>query len=1468
MTLRLSPQFAALLLSTLAEVLLAACGDGGGAGGPPDPDLHDGMNWEVPSADDAEGDPRDGAMPEDPVAEAPPEIAVPDEGSGDASGDSNEPVSCDADGAFLVTSTRDDGEGSLRDALRKALNVPGDRGPVRVLFLIPPSDPGREGPNGPWVIRLSSPLPAVTRPEVRIDAATQAACVEGRPAGVPRVALRPAQGVQVEEPLVLAAPDGFVRGLALGGFRYGILLYGTGASGNRLESLHIGVDPDGRTPRPNETGILLTGGASENRVDSCLVSGNAGPGIYLDRGSEGNRVQRCRVGTDAAGEVAVPNGVGIFLYKAARNLVGGPDGAGNLVSGNLDSGVLITNKGAEENRIEGNLIGTDASGTRMVGNDKGVVLKSLANRNVVGGAGGGRGNVISGNLEIGIYIEAAHGNRILGNYLGPDRTGTGFVRDGTLIQGNGIEFNTCAEDNVLGGLGPGEGNLISGNQVYGVVYYGNSRRNPSLGNRIGTDVHGTAALPNATGICFDCAAHDNEVTGNVLSGNLNYGMFFVTRGTEGNILRGNRIGTDAEGMAALPNDIGLVIATGASRNVVGGQAPEDANVISGNAQCGIMVTNRLTRGNRIQGNLLGTDRTGSQAVPNRYGVLLSTYAEDSELLDNVISGNREAGVILYEYAAGTVLAGNLLGTSSDGSAALGNGLGVLLDQRAHDNHVGLPGRGNVVAFSGGAGVLLQAAAGAGNSVLANEFRDNGGLPVDLYPYGPNANDPGDGDDGPNGGMNAPVLEEDPGPAGPGPRTIRGRLDTGDPAGALVEVYLGRSGPRGVPTWWSPAGITRPDASGNFRLDLEVSEGAVALAAAATGPDGSTSELSAYRSLTPRTALPVRPIPAGLPAAVGPRGHRVSPTWILAPALRDPVREPSQGGLRNPASAPDVLRVTTTRDFVPGSLREALQQTNARGGHVTIAFDIPTTDPGHDAQRGTWTIRYEDTPPSLTVGDVIIDGTTQAAARGDTNPDGPEIVLDGAGHSIEYGLSLVNAPRFTVRGLCITGFLYGIQVYGPGSRDGVIAGNVVGADARGMEANGNYVGIELLSGATGIRIGGPDPADGNLVSGNWHIGLRMSDAGGNVVQGNLVGVDRTGRKALPNYDGISVEGRSAGNLIGGSGPGEGNTASGNVAYGIDLFGAGVTGNRVEGNRIGTDPSGTLAVPNTYGILFDDRAWGNTVGGPAGAGNLISGNTAFGAYFYNNGTRDNVLRGNRIGTDAAGLRAIPNETGVHIDGATRGNVVDDNLVSGNLVAGITIFALGTDGNVLTRNRVGLDAAGGALGNGADGIRIAFGPKGNQIGGSPAEGNVIAFNGKNGVSVEGDGSTGNRISANRIHDNGHLGIDLFPEGVDPTDPGDLDEGPNRRQNAPTLSPVSCGGGLCTVSGFLDTPGPDRATVEVFAARRNGAGFLEGARYLGSARPDARGAWTMSTGGLSPGEPVTATATDANGNTSEFRQ
>jgi len=168
-------------------------------------------------------------------------------------------------------------------------------------------------------------------------------------------------------------------------------------------------------------------------------------------------------------------------------------------------------------------------------------------------------------------------------------------------------------------------------------------------------------------------------------------------------------------------------------------------------------------------------------------------------------------------------------------------------------------------------------------------------------------------------------------------------------------------------------------------------------------------------------------------------------------------------------------------------------------------------------------------------------------------------------------------------------------------------------------------------------------------------------------------------------------------------------------------------------------------------------------------------------------------------------------------------------------------------------------------------------SRIGGpGPGEGNVIAHNLGDAVAVNssaGVGPTGVRISRNAIFGNGELAINLgtalsgFPATVTPNDPGDLDTGPNNFQNFPVLISAVDNGIATTVIGTIDSPSPASATIELFSNDMlDPSGFGEGQSFAASATPSPTGSFVASLPAGLAGKYVTATATDAAGNTSEF--
>jgi parallel beta-helix repeat protein len=325
-------------------------------------------------------------------------------------------------------------------------------------------------------------------------------------------------------------------------------------------------------------------------------------------------------------------------------------------------------------------------------------------------------------------------------------------------------------------------------------------------------------------------------------------------------------------------------------------------------------------------------------------------------------------------------------------------------------------------------------------------------------------------------------------------------------------------------------------------------------------------------------------------------------------------------------------------------------------------------------------------------------------------------------------------------------------------------------------------------------------------------------------------------------------------------------------GIVLEGGG--GHIVAGNFIGLGANGASDQGNSdYGIWI--RSDGNIIGGTSAVErNVVSGNDIDGIHI--DGAADNVVQGNYIGTDAAGMNAVGNaEDGIWLAGASD-NLIGGtaagagNLLSGNQWSGIGASGLSQD-NTIQGNYIGVDAAGtGALGNQRSGVRIEDGT-GTLIGGAGAARNVIAHNALDGVAIA--SGSGHSVLENAIYANGGLGIDLDDDDVTTNDAGDGDAGTNAGMNAPVLYSVVLAGGNVTIQGEARAG----ATVRFFQADVDPSGYGEGRTFLGSVavsgatagQVDAtarRFSVTFAAGALTAADSITATATDASGNTSEF--
>jgi hypothetical protein len=570
---------------------------------------------------------------------------------------------------------------------------------------------------------------------------------------------------------------------------------------NTVAGNKIGTTPNGNFTDPNGTGVHVAGdyniiGTNGDGVGDAnegnLISGNTTNGVLVT--GKYNRIAGNLIGTDLNGSSALANGSnGVRLQdKAIFHVIGtngdgvGDADEGNLISGNLVNGIDLYDSAI--NVIAGNSIGTNIGGTSAIANGgSGITIVTDANANRIGTDGDGvsdavEGNLISGNAYHGIeIIQGSNAAVVAGNTIGTNADGTAAIPNGE----DGI--NTSSRNHRFGTDGDGqsdslEGNLISGNSGHGIDITGSfALYNTIAGNKIGTNAAGDGAIPNYIGIYVNDAfsntigtdgdgngdqAESNLISGNTLHGvNINWHAGY-------NTVAGNYIGTNAAGTAPLPNgSTGVKLSLGAERNIIGtdgdGQADEtEGNLISGNGEDGVYISGSGSDHNVVAGNAIGTNAAGDAALGNgEYGVLFSnlpknnligsdmdSIGDSAEL--NLISGNGKGGIYLRLNASQNLLVGNYIGTDSSGTAAIPNGTyGVLLDHGVNFIRV----RDNRIAYNTEDGILVEAQASSGNEFSRNEIFANGGLGIDLHPYGVTPNDLGDPDSGPNNLQNYPVL---------------------------------------------------------------------------------------------------------------------------------------------------------------------------------------------------------------------------------------------------------------------------------------------------------------------------------------------------------------------------------------------------------------------------------------------------------------------------------------------------------------------------------------------------------------------------------------------------------------------------------------------------------------------------------------------------------------------------------------
>jgi hypothetical protein len=471
------------------------------------------------------------------------------------------------------------------------------------------------------------------------------------------------------------------------------------------------------------------------------------------------------------------------------------------------------------------------------------------------------------------------------------------------------------------------------------------------------------------------------------------------------------------------------------------------------------------------------------------------------------------------------------------------------------------------------------------------------------------------------------------------------------------------------------------------------------------------------------------------------------------------------------------------------------------------------------------------------------------ANAQPGPNTITFAIPGPGvHTIQLGEAL---PTVTDEsgGLTIDGYTQ------PGSSpntDPLVSDAVIDVEVRGG-GHTNFAALTIVSAGNHVR--------GLAIYNGYHaVWLYQTGARDNVLEGNFLGTNSAGTfRAVETWDyghGVYVSGGASHNQIGVPTIEGRNVISGNSYLGVRIDHTHSDLNMVRNNLFGLAPLGNRSIPNKMGIDIQWGASSSIVGGlnPLER-NVFSGHSYTGVDLsHAQATTNNFVVGNFIGTTPDG-ESVADYTKTGYGIIFKDDAIN-NFVYKNVIGGARDDAVWhkhdyTGRNYVFDNRIGISNGGVPLPN----ARLGMYLQGHDHVVGP--GNIITNNAGGGIRVVGSASDRNTITGNQIYGNGGQGIDLDPSGITANDTAGH-TGPNNNANFPVLSFASVDQAVGTACAGC--------RVEVFRATPGGSGFGSGAALVGSDTADGSGIFNVAVSGVSAGEQVTTTATDASGNTSEF--
>lgn len=429
-------------------------------------------------------------------------------------------------------------------------------------------------------------------------------------------------------------------------------------------------------------------------------------------------------------------------------------------------------------------------------------------------------------------------------------------------------------------------------------------------------------------------------------------------------------------------------------------------------------------------------------------------------------------------------------------------------------------------------------------------------------------------------------------------------------------------------------------------------------------------------------------------------------------------------------------------------------------------------------------------------------------------------------------------------------------------------NINGFSQSGSSPNTNAVNQHIntvnkvrinMGGQAGLSFnGGNTTIKGLVISNTQAASVTFSEKGNNTISGCFIGTDLNGTaNQSETYDGQGIVVDNVANVtIGGENPEDRNL----IVGGIKIKGSNAANITIKGNYIGTDYTGTQDLEQSeHGVQFSDSASNITLGGNNfSARNLISGNNR-GVNVEAGSDNINIIN-NYIGVSVDGTASLGN-TAAGISMAGSSGLIAYNVIGNNATDEAEIWLSGNS-NVIKNNWIGIDSTlnynhGGA----SSGIVLMNGAANNIIGGTTnGEGNIIANNGGDGISIFGTAGEGNAIIGNSIYDNASFAIDHDGDDQAATD-------------IPTISLASKVSDSLLVSGTFSGDASTTYRLEFFSNNNcSGTGYGEGRTYLGYLTGTTNASGDLSFGGaiyapsIGGGESITSTATGTGKNTTEF--